>query len=125
MAEDQVENDTNSEVEEEKPKTRRGRPKIEMDYEEIYRLAVIGCTKREISYVLDIHEDTLARRPEAIEAYERGMENQKVRLRRAMMTNACERLNPAIQIFLAKNMLGMSDQGNANTDGDGVLPWQD
>lgn len=111
--------------EQEKPKSRRGRPKIEMDYEEIYRLAVIGCTKREISYVLDIHEDTLARRPEAIEAYERGMENQKVRLRRAMMTNACDRLNPAIQIFLAKNLLGMSDQGNATTDGDGVLPWSD
>lgn len=125
MAEDQVEDTVTQEQEEEKPKTRRGRPKIEMDYEEIYRLAVIGCTKREISYVLDIHEDTLARRPEAIEAYERGMENQKVRLRRAMMTNACERLNPAIQIFLAKNLLGMSDQGNANTDGDGVLPWTD
>jgi hypothetical protein len=109
----------------EKPKSRRGRPKIEMDYEEIYRLAVIGCTKREISYVLDIHEDTLARRPEAVEAYERGMENQKVRLRRAMMTNACERLNPATQIFLAKNLLGMSDQGAANTDGDGILPWKD
>ena len=123
MTENQAEKDTNSEVE--KPKSRRGRPKIEMDYEEIYRLAVIGCTKREISYVLDIHEDTLARRPEAIEAYERGMENQKVRLRRAMMTNACDRLNPAIQISLAKNLLGMSDQGNATTDGDGVLPWQD
>lgn len=124
MSDNQVENDTNSEVEE-KPKSRRGRPKVEMDYEEIYRLAVIGCTRREISYVLDIHEDTLSRRPEAIEAYERGMENQKVRLRRAMMTNACERLNPAIQIFLAKNLLGMSDQGAVNPDGDGVLPWED
>lgn len=124
MADNQVE-DTVTQEQEEKPKTRRGRPKIEMDYEEIYRLAVIGCTKREISYVLDIHEDTLARRPEAIEAYERGMENQKVRLRRAMMTNACDRLNPAIQIFLAKNLLGMSDQGNATTDGDGILPWSD
>lgn len=125
MTDNQVE-DAISEAEvQEEPKTRRGKPKIAMDYEEIYRLAVIGCTKREIAYVLDVHEDTLARRKEAIEAYERGIENQKVRLRRAMMNNACERMNPALQIFLAKNVLGMSDQGVATTDGDGILPWKD
>jgi hypothetical protein len=124
MSDNQVEVTADSE-QEEKPKSRAGRPRIELDYEEIYRLAVIGCTKREISYVLDIHEDTLARRKEAIEAFERGAENSKVRLRRAMMQNAIDRMNPTIQIFLAKNMLGMSDQGNANTDGDGILPWSD
>jgi hypothetical protein len=124
MSDNQVEVTADSE-QEEKPKSRAGRPRIELDYEEIYRLAVIGCTKREISYVLDIHEDTLARRKEAIEAFERGAENSKVRLRRAMMQNAIDRMVPSVQIFLAKNMLGMSDQGNANTDGDGVLPWGD
>ena len=123
MTDNQAENDTNSEVEE--PKTRRGRPKIEMDYEKIERMAEVGCTKREISYILDIHEDTLARRPEAVEAYDRGAENSKVRLRRAMMFNAIDKGNPTIQIFLAKNMLGMSDQGMTSSDSNGVLPWDD
>ena len=123
MTDNQVEKDTNSEVEE--PKTRRGRPKIEMDYEKIERMAEVGCTKREISYILDIHEDTLARRPEAVEAYDRGAENCKVRLRRAMMHNAIDKLNPAIQIFLSKQMLGYSDQGSASSDSNGILPWED
>jgi len=116
--------DTVTEQQEE-PKTRRGRPKKEMDYSKIERMAEVGCTKREISYILDIHEDTLARRPEAVEAYERGAENSKVRLRRAMMFNTIDKGNPTIQIFLAKNMLGMSDQGMTNTDDNGVLPWED
>lgn len=123
MTDNQVEDTATQQ--QEQPKTRRGRPKIEIDYDKIERMAEVGCTKREISYILDIHEDTLARRAEAVEAYDRGAENCKVRLRRAMMHNAIDKLNPAIQIFLSKQMLGYSDQGSASTDSNGVLPWED
>jgi hypothetical protein len=41
-----------------------------------------------------------------------------------MLKNACVNLNAAVQIFLAKNMLGMSDQG-MTTDGSKVLPFTD
>jgi hypothetical protein len=41
-----------------------------------------------------------------------------------MLKNACVNLNAAVQIFLAKNMLGMSDNGMVN-DGSKVLPFSD
>jgi hypothetical protein len=39
-----------------------------------------------------------------------------------MLNNACKNMNAAVQIFLAKNMLGMSDQ-LINTDSNEPLPW--
>lgn len=124
---DQVENDTNSEVEEdqEPAKTRRGRPKKVVDLEAVYKMASVGCTMREISYILDLHEDTVKRRPDCRDAYDRGQENAKVRLRKAMFSNAIDKMVPSLQIFLSKNILGMSDQGTNNTEGNGVLPWND
>jgi hypothetical protein len=41
-----------------------------------------------------------------------------------MLKNACVNLNAAVQIFLAKNMLGMSDNG-MNSDTAKVLPFSD
>jgi hypothetical protein len=41
-----------------------------------------------------------------------------------MLKNACVNLNAAVQIFLAKNMLGMSDNG-MTSDSSKVLPFTD
>ena len=41
-----------------------------------------------------------------------------------MLKNACINLNAAVQIFLAKNMLGMSDNGMVS-DNSKVLPFTD
>ena len=41
-----------------------------------------------------------------------------------MLKNACVNNNAAVQIFLAKNMLGMSDSG-MSTDNSKVLPFTD
>jgi hypothetical protein len=48
----------------------------------------------------------------------------KQRLRRAMLTNAITNHNAAVQIFLAKNMLGMRDQPT-DTEDQQPLPWTD
>jgi len=126
MSQDQVEDNSNSEEDNEpEAKTRKGRPKLDLDLEQITRMAQVGCTKREIAMILDISEETMKRRQDVKEAFALGAENAKVRLRRSMMHNAIDKLNPTIQIFLAKNMLGMSDQGIQNTEGDGILPWSD
>jgi hypothetical protein len=41
-----------------------------------------------------------------------------------MLNNACKNMNAAVQIFLAKNMLGMSDVP-INTEDKKPLPWSD
>jgi hypothetical protein len=53
----------------------------------------------------------------------KGREDMKQRLRQAMMKNALGG-HAVMQIFLAKNMLGMSDNP-VNTDDDRILPWAD
>ena len=40
-----------------------------------------------------------------------------------MFRNACDNHNAAVQIFLAKNLLGMSDNGLIDSDDNAPLPW--
>lgn len=87
--------------------------------EEIYKLAALGLNDREIARWLDIDHQVLAYNFQTI--IEKGREEMKMSLRRAMIKNALGG-NAALQIFLAKNMLGMSDTPN-NTDDNKPLPW--
>jgi hypothetical protein len=126
MTDNQAENDTNSEVETQEPiKTRRGRPRATVDLEQVYKLASVGCTIKEVSWIMDVHEDTVQRREDIRDAYDRGTENARVRLRKAMFINAIERYNPALQIWLSKQILGMSDHGYNTADNNAALPWSD
>jgi hypothetical protein len=90
--------------------------------DEVEDLAAIGCTNTDIARWFGIDDSTLLYnfKQELI----KGRENLKISLRRAMLKNACVNLNAAVQIFLAKNMLGMSDQG-MTTDNSKVLPFTD
>lgn len=89
--------------------------------EDIYKLAALGCTDREIAVWFDIDENTLRYNFSDIMA--KGRQDMKTALRNAMFKNALNG-NAALQIFLAKNMLGMSDNPT-NTDDKRPLPWSE
>ena len=99
-----------------------GRNQVVVPPEEVEDLAALGCTNTDISNWFGIDDSTLTYnfKQELI----KGRENLKISLRRAMLKNACVNLNAAVQIFLAKNMLGMSDNG-MTTDNSKVLPFTD
>jgi hypothetical protein len=99
-----------------------GRNKVVVPPEEVEDLASLGCTDRDIANWFGVDENTL--RYSFSDYLLKGRENLKISLRRAMLKNACVNLNAAVQIFLAKNMLGMSDTG-MNTDTAKVLPFSD
>jgi hypothetical protein len=99
-----------------------GRNKVVVPPEEVEDLAALGCTDRDIANWFGVDENTL--RYSFSDYLLKGRENLKISLRRAMLKNACVNLNAAVQIFLAKNMLGMSDNGMVN-DGSKVLPFTD
>jgi hypothetical protein len=99
-----------------------GRNNIVVPPEEVEDLASLGCTDRDIANWFGVDENTL--RYNFSDHLLKGRENLKISLRRAMLKNACVNLNAAVQIFLAKNMLGMSDNGLVN-DGSKVLPFTD
>jgi len=97
----------------------RGRRKRVVVPKDVYELAVIGCNDREIARWFDLDENTL--RYNFSDIMEKGREDLKHTLRRAMIKNALSG-NAALQIFLAKNMLGMSDTPT-NSDDKKPLPW--
>jgi hypothetical protein len=79
-----------------------------IDPERVKMLASFGCSYVEIGKYFECDESTIRKRFKA--KVESGKEEMKFSLRRAMWTSAMENNSIAMQIFLAKNFLGMSDK---------------
>jgi hypothetical protein len=85
--------------------------------DQVYELTAIGCNIDEISRFFGVKPDTLKRN--FADQIAKGQEYQKIRLRRNLF-KAADNLNPAVLIFLAKSVLGMSETGSSENT---VLPW--
>lgn len=99
----------------------RGPTKRVVFDDDVYKLAAMGCTNREIAVWFDCDEDTLKRNFASIIA--KGREDMKQRLRQAQIRLALSG-NATMLIWLGKNILGQSDSpldSEANTP----LPWTD
>lgn len=99
-----------------------GRDKKVVPPEQVQELAALGCSNRDIANFFGIEESNVSRHFAAF--LTKGREDMKIALRRAMLNNACRNNNAAVQIFLAKNLLGMSDVP-INTEDKKPLPWSD
>lgn len=84
-----------------------GRPKKEIDYNAVEKLANIQCTQEEIASFLGLSVRTLQRDEEFCRIYKKGQENGKMSLRRIQYKLA-ER-NPTMAIWLGKQYLGQRD----------------
>jgi len=98
-----------------------GRDKKIVPPDQVQELASLGCTDRDIANFFGVKEDTL--RYNFAEYLLKGREELKISLRRSMLKTA-HGGNAAVLIFLAKNLLGMSD-APINTDDKQPLPWTD
>lgn len=98
----------------------RGRGRRVVNPEDVYKLAAIGCNDKEIANWFDLDHNTL--RYNFSDIIQKGREDLKHALRRAMLKNALNG-NAALQIFLAKNMLGMSDNP-IDSQANAPLPWE-
>jgi hypothetical protein len=99
-----------------------GRDKKVVPPDEVQKLAALGCSNRDIANFFGIEESNVSRHFAAF--ITKGREEVKIALRRAMLDNACRNHSAAVQIFLAKNLLGMSDIP-VNTEDKKPLPWSD
>ena len=99
-----------------------GRDKKVIDPEEVYKLAALGLRLSEIADYFGVKADAISRN--FADNLIKGKEDLKITLRRAMLHNACVNNNAAVQIFLAKNILGMADVP-VNSDEKQPLPWSD
>jgi hypothetical protein len=90
-----------------------GRHRKIVDEKQIWELASIGCTMKEIGIQVDLSEDTLSRRFSGV--IEKGREFSKASLRR-MQLKAAESGNPTMMIWLGKQMLGQKDRSELSGD---------
>lgn len=97
-----------------------GRDKRVVPPDQVEELAALGCRDNEIANFFGVKEDTL--RYNFAEYLIKGRAQLKITLRRAMLTNAKGNMNAAVQIFLAKNVLGMSD-APVDSEANAPLPW--
>jgi hypothetical protein len=104
-----------------------GRPVIEIDYDTFEQLCELQCTLAEIATWFRCSEDTIERRVQEhynctfAEIYEQKKGAGKIALRRAQ-SKAAQSGNPALLIFLGKNILGQKDKTEVDLDlsGDGL-----
>lgn len=97
-----------------------GRDKTVVPPDQVQELAALGCTDRDIANFYGVSESSL--RYNFSDYLTKGREELKISLRRAMLRNAVSNMNAAVQIFLAKNILGMADQP-VNSENHEALPW--
>jgi hypothetical protein len=97
-----------------------GRDKTVVPQDQVQDLAALGLLNKEIANFFGVTEDAISRNFAA--ELVKGREMMKIKLRRAMFKNACEHMNAAVQIFLAKNILGMSSEP-IDSSANAPLPW--
>lgn len=83
------------------------RPKKQIDYDTVEKLASIQCTQEEIANFLGLSVRTLQRDEEFCRLYKKGMDNGRMSLRRTQFKLAEH--NTSMAIFLGKQYLGQRD----------------
>jgi hypothetical protein len=99
----------------------RGKTQRVVPPDEVWRLAEIGCTDREIAEWFMIKEDTL--RYNFADYLTKGRAGMKRRLRAVQLSTALAG-NATLLIWLGKQYLGQQENP-ANSDDDKPLPWAD
>lgn len=89
------------------------RPKLEIDEEQVLKLAMIQCTMNEMAAVLNCSVDTLERR--FADVIQKGRDSGKMSLKRKQWETAMNG-NVAMLIWLGKNMLGQTDKKEFTAD---------
>lgn len=89
------------------------RPKKEIDYDLVSKLAHIHCTQEEIADILGISSRTLQKDAEFLRVYKKGMNVGKMSLRRKQF-DAINKGNVTMLIWLGKQLLGQRDDIDLN-----------
>ena len=98
-------------------KKKSGRPRIEIDPEEVIKLSKLHCSMQEMADFFNCHVDTL--RDNYSKEIAKGRSEGNIRLRRKQWQIAIEKGNVIMLIWLGKQILG---QANEKIDSDSNMP---
>lgn len=104
-----------------------GRPPFEFSpkvLQQIQDLASYMCTKEEVANIIGCHRTTLYRNQEALEAYDRGVNVAKQKIRKTQFDIATKLNSSIMAMWLGKVYLGQTDKIQ-NTDDNVPLPIYD
>ena len=93
-----------------------GRPKFEIDYKDVEKLAAIQCTQEEIASYLGCSVDTLQRDEKFCGLYKTGMDKGRMSLRRKQW-DALAKGNNTMLIWLGKQYLRQADKQHQEVTG--------
>ena len=99
-----------------------GRPKLDIDPEQVTRLARLHCTMNEMASFFGCHIDTL--RDNFSNEIDKGRSEGNISLRRKQWQMAVEKGNVVMLIWLGKQMLGQVNE-RIDSDSDAPLPIYD
>lgn len=97
------------------PKKKAGRPRVNINWDELNKLCALQCTLIEIAYFFNCSVDTIERRIKSVKKetfadyYKKHSSEGKISLRRAQYSKALEGNVPML-IWLGKQTLGQKDK---------------
>lgn len=100
-------------------KKKVGRPKIEINEDQLEKLASILCTMEEMASFFECSVDTLERN--FADTIKKGKDKGRMSLRRLQFEKA-QSGNTTMLIWLGKQMLGQKDKIETSENND-PLPW--
>lgn len=102
-----------------------GKPskKIEIDRDLLIKLASIGCTTEEMGKFFGCSGATIRNRFSTLVHQVKAQ--SKARLRQAQFDLAIEKQDKTMLIWLGKQFLNQTENGERNTDDRQPLPWND
>jgi hypothetical protein len=99
-----------------------GRPRFEIDYEAVKKLAALQCTQVEVASFLGCHVNTLLKDEKFMEIYKSGIDNGKMSLRRHQW-KALEDGNTTMLVWLGKQYLGQREKNELSGPDGGPLEF--
>lgn len=99
-----------------------GRPKVDIDPEQVLRLARLHCTMKEMADFFGCHRETL--RENFSSQIDKGRSEGNISLRRKQWQMAVEKGNVVMLIWLGKQMLGQVNE-RLDSESDAPLPIYD
>ena len=88
--------------------------------EQVRKLAALHLSYRDMAEFFGVKENTF--RDHFRQEVERYRNVTKQKLMEAMLSNAIDKMNPTMQIWLSKNIMGFADNP-INIESSQVLPW--
>ncbi len=99
-----------------------GRPRFEIDYEAVKKLASLQCTQVEVASFLGCHVNTLLKDEKFMEIYKSGIDSGRMSLRRHQW-KALEDGNTTMLVWLGKQYLGQREKNELSGPDGGPLEF--